>query len=169
MAGAPAVLNINFVLDCLKQNKLLDPKDYSLLDKSGENSYHFKLVDAVKRAKVNQGHLLKGQTIFITPDIRGGTQTYRDIIEVNGGRCTIFKGRSTSLAVANQDDNETTGFLYLISGTSKSETNLWPKFQEQAEAEGKKPRIVKTDWMLDIALSQKIRWDPSYEAKINES
>lgn len=172
MAGAPTILSINFALDCLTQDKLLNPKDYPLIDKVGEDSYHFKLADAVKRAKANQGHLLKGQTLFITQDVRGGPQTYRDIIEVNGGKCTVFKGRSTSLAIAEQSEDEMTdpnGFLYLISGTSKPETNLWPKFQEQVEAEGREARIVKTDWMLDIALSQKIRWDRSYEAKADES
>ena len=165
MAGAPTLLSLEFVRQCLKQNKLLRPADYPLIDKAGEKTYHIKITDAVKRAKANKGRLLKGQTIYITQDVKGGPDTYRDIIETNGGNCVVFKGRTNSLSAAIQDTetSELDSYVYLLSGESKAEEVLWPKFREQAEVIRRKARVVKTDWMLDLALSQHIRWDRTYE------
>ena len=166
MAGAPTVLSVDFVKQCLRLNKLLRPADYPLVDKAGEKTYHTKIIDAVKRAKANKGQLLKSQTIYITQDVKGGPDTYRDIIEINGGKCVIFKGRATSLSATIQDRKEMSeldSHVYLISGDSKAEEVLWPKFREQAEGTKRKARVVRTDWMLDLALSQHVRWDKTYE------
>ena len=110
---------------------------------------------------------MKSQRIHVTENIHGGFETYKSIIEANGGRCFLYRARSgTFIPVAgNQSDseNEDPEFAYLISGASEAETKLWPKFRQMARESNRVPRIVKTDWMLDLALSQQVRWDDSYE------
>lgn len=133
------------------------------------------------RAKVNRGHLLKKYTIYCTESIHGGFDTYKSIIEANGGKCLVFRARASSIVSARGgglDGHEDDGvpispeYLYLLSGVTHEEVRLWAKFRQIAQGNGMIPRIVRTDWVIELALSQRIGWNEAYEltdkdAKVN--
>ena len=62
------------------------------------------------------------------------------------------------------DDSEPSQpeYLYLVSGTSHEEAKLWPKFRQMVAGSGKNPRIVRNDWLLNTALSQRHEWREYY-------
>lgn len=164
MARAPIVLSADFVDQCLAQNKVLRADDYILNDVDGEKRLGFKLADATTRAKENKGRLLRGYNIYCTEVIRGGFDSYKSIIEANGAKCMLYRGRAGSIAASragggddDYDDVEEE-YMYLISGVSPEEKKLWPKFRTMVQGVGKVPRIVRSDWMLDLALRQEVRW-----------
>ena len=170
LAHSPVILSTDFVNDCLSENKRLEPEQYLLQDIEGENRMDIKLSDSLARAKVNKGQLLHGYSIYCTENIHGGFETYRSIAEANGGKCLLYRARAGSSATMRADPNEDTdspevggpGYVYLISGTSSDEAKLWPKFQQMMEGTGKKPLVVRHDWILDLALSQKHQWREMY-------
>jgi len=53
--------------------------------------------------------------------------------------------------------------LYLLSGILPDQVKLWHRFRRMATDVGKRPRIVQVNWLLDIAMSQEIRWKDEYE------
>ena len=172
MAYAPMVLSTDFLDDCLEQRKLVRPEDYILRDPEGEKRHSLKLKDVSKRAKANKGRLLRGQAVYCTEHVYGGFDTYKSIIQANGGRGLLYRARAGSITSAkagyldstdDDDEPEEPEHVYLISGGKAEEQKLWPKFSQMVESIWKVPRIVRTDWMLDLALSQEIRWDESYE------
>lgn len=177
MAKAPIVVSTRFVEECIAENEALDPEQYLLEDPEGEKRYHLSLPEAVKRARANRGHLLWGLTVYCTDHVHGGFETYKSIVEVNGGRCLLFRARPGSITstktgfvgdeveVAHCEEPK---YVYLISGTTLQDEKLWTKFREMVQNVGKHPRIVKTDWMLDLALSQEKRWDTMYEMTNND-
>lgn len=170
LAQGPIILSTNFVDDCLSQNKLLEPKDYLLQDTEGEKRMGFKLSDALARAKTNKGQLLQGYSMYCTDIIHGGFETYKTIAEVNGGKCLVYRARAGSTATlrAGQDEEADVsepgdpGYVYLISGSTPEEAKLWPKFRQMIEGVGKKPLVVRQDWILDLALSQQHAWRDLY-------
>ena len=170
LAHAPVILSTRFVEDCLSQNKRLEPEDYLLQDTEGEKRMGFKLTDSLGRAKSNKGRLLQGYVVFCTENIHGGFETYRSIAQVNGGKCLLYRARAGSTATLRAGEEEETdgpeagssGYVYLISGTTPEEAKLWPKFQQMIEGMGKSPLVVRHDWILDLALSQKHQWRDVY-------
>ena len=161
MAKGPSLVSTEYVDQCLARNMLLQPEDYPLKDEEGERQYRMKLPEALKRARSNQGRLLDHQSIYVTESVRGGFDIYKAIVEANGGTCILFKGRAGLLLSADDDSHKRVD-VYLISGSTASEAKLWPKFLKMANQAGRAGRIVKNDWLLDIALSQEIRWDDDY-------
>ena len=170
LAHAPVVISTDFVDECLESNELLDVDDYLLRDPDGEARIGHKLSDALVRAKANKGKLLKGVVVYATEAIHGGFDTYKAIVEVNGGTCLLYRARAGPHSAARTDpedsdaqhDKDMATNLYLISGTTPAEVKLWPRFREMAEEIGKVPRIVRNDWMLNLALSQQIQWREGY-------
>ena len=164
------VISTDFVDECLESNELLDPEAYHLDDPEGEARIGHKLSDALVRAETNKGKLLRGMTVYATEAIRGGFDTYKAIAEVNGGTCLLYRGRAGPLTAARTDpndsdidsDNDMAENVYLLSGATPAEAKLWPKFRDMAQAIGKNPRIVRNDWMLNLALSQMIQWRDVY-------
>ncbi len=156
--------------DCLSQNKRLDPEDYLLQDTEGEKQLGFKLHDCLARAKSNKGQLLQGYSIYCTENIRGGFESYRSIVEVNGSKCLLYRARAGSTATLRAGLDEETdgsepgsrGYVYLISDTTPEDAKLWPKFRQMIEGLGRKPLVVRHNWLVDIALSQKYQWRESY-------
>ncbi len=169
MARAPKVLSTDFVDQCLAQNKMLPPNDFILNDVEGEKRLGFKIADATTRAKENKGRLLRGYTIYCTENIRGGFDSYKSIVEANGGKCLLYRARAGSIAASRADGGEENKdyaeaeYVYLVSGASPEEKKLWPKFRTMVKGVGKVPRIVGSDWMLDLALRQEVRWLNGYE------
>lgn len=172
LAHAPIVLSTDFIDDCLHSNERLDPNSYLLKDAEGEGRIGHKLSDALVRAKQNKGRLLQGMQIYVTEAIHGGFETYKAIVEVNGGKCFLYRARAGSHTAPrantddsdadDNDDNERFRNVYLISGTTPAEAKLWPRFRQMVEAKGKAPLVVRNDWMLNIALSQEIHWKDHY-------
>jgi len=59
-----------------------------------------------------------------------------------------------------EDDGNT---LYLISEPKKTEVTLWKKFNELAATHNMTPRIVKTEWLLFVAMAQYIHYKEEWE------
>ena len=43
LAYAPVIMHTDFVDSCLKQNELLDPRDFPLVDKTAESKFHISM------------------------------------------------------------------------------------------------------------------------------
>lgn len=145
---------------------------FRLKDQEREELWDIDLIDAVRRARQNQCRMLKGWQIFCTDKVNGGFEAFNDIIHANGGKCFLYKGR-LQMTVSKRalredipeeswgdDDGDT---LFLISGDSPQEKKIWPEFKKMANAAKMEPKIVKPDWLLDIALRQRIWWNPEWE------
>jgi hypothetical protein len=167
IAQGPAILSTQYLEACLEEKTLLPPEDYLLEDKAGESRYGIQVDDVVERAKANRGRLLRGQPLWVTEGLDKTYESYRSIIEANGGTCSLFRGRAGSIAtrtasVGDEDEGESEDHAVLISGSAPADARLWPKFCEMATGAGLVPRIVKTDWLLDLALTQQIQWKEDY-------
>lgn len=166
------VISTDFIDDCLAKNEWREPEDYILDDRAGEERVGFKLSEAVGRAKRHRGQLLRGMPIYCTETVKGGFDVYKAIIEANGGRCLLYKGRSGSIAalkvVGHEEDPDAMevdepDFVYLVTGKTAAEVALWHKFRQMVQGSEKLPRIVQTDWLLNTALRQELHWDDIYE------
>ncbi|KAL9604469.1 MAG: hypothetical protein Q9219_000434 [cf. Caloplaca sp. 3 TL-2023] len=171
LAHAPMVISTDFVDDCLAKDDRLEPGDYLLNDPAGEERLGFELDAALSRARNHRGRLLRGTTIFCTEPVKGGFDTYKAIIDANGGKCLLYKARASSAtakAAGAEENSEGIAegeldYIYLISGMSPAEKVLWSKFRSMVHEAGKRPRIVETDWLLNTALRQELHWDNGYE------
>lgn len=159
VSHAPIILNSKYVDDCLNQNSRLDPAQYILKDHEYEESSGYTMAEALSRAETNKGQLLKDFSLFCTEAIHGGFDTYKAIAEVNGGTCLLYRGRagSTQIKLAHpQEAADGSNDVYLFTGTTPDEARLWPKFRQMAESNGKTPKILRHDWLLHMALSQRV-------------
>lgn len=177
LANAPLVVDSKYLDTVLKQNKL--PAQPSLLsDRDGEERMGFRIDDALKRAEVNKHKLFRGWNIYITKDIPGTFDTFKNIVTLNGGDAFMYQGR-TALKKRSKEQDETKageerenqggddeyGHVYLVSGISGPEQKVWKSFREAAVEEGVEPRIVKADWLLNAAMSQRVAWKDMWELK----
>ncbi|KAL8942750.1 MAG: hypothetical protein Q9216_001498 [Gyalolechia sp. 2 TL-2023] len=172
LAHAPIVISTDFVDDCLAKDERLEPDDYLLNDPAGEERLGFVLSEAMSRAKNHRGRLLRGMTIYCTEPVKGGFDTYKAIIEANGGTCLLYKARASSATASKptgqEEDSEGMAedeieYIYLVSGTSPAEIPLWSKFRSMVHTAGKHPRVVETDWLLNSALRQQLHWNEGYQ------
>lgn len=169
LAHAPVVISTDFIDACLSENRAMDPRDYPLVDADGETRQGSTLDDAIARAKANKGKLLRGHTIYVTEAVHGGFDTYKSIVEVNGGKCMLYRARAGSTIRAGLDDDSDASDsgqaenIYLISGTTAEEGKLWPRFRQMVEGMGRIPVIAHTDWLLFMALNQdRTYWRDAY-------
>lgn len=169
VAHAPIILSTDYIDDCLKENRRLDPEDYHLQDEDGEKRLGNKLTDSIDRAKRNKGRLLQDFTIYCTEGVHGGFDTYKAIVEANGGKCLLYRARAGLNATARagtQDklDSESgkADKMYLISSSGPEDAKLWPKFRQMVQGIGKVPMVVRNDWIVDMALSQELQWHDVY-------
>lgn len=166
------IINVDFITQCLKKDQLLDPNDFILEDKAAESKYGFSLEEARSRAKVNKNKLLRGHNVYCVESIRGGFEAFKSIVEINGGECALFRARVAMSSHHRPDSDEsddeeerrsTSKEVYLLSSTQPDQVKLWPRFRQMVRDVGKVPRIVRVDWLLDIAMSQELRWKDEYE------
>lgn len=174
LAAAPTLVSSSYLDYALKYNKLPPPDKHLLQDRTFEKHHKFQLSEALDRAQQNKHRLLKDWAIFCTQAVSGGFDTYKDIVEANGGKCLLWDGRTTKISASkrsinaeaeesqNQEEDEG-DVLYLISEPKKSEFKLWEKFRELAKKHDMIPRIVKTEWLLFVAMAQFVHWDPEWE------
>jgi hypothetical protein len=171
LAYSPTILTVDFVTDCILKNTLLNPDEYLLEDPDSEKRYNFSLNHARARARLNKNGLLQGKTIYCVETIHGGFDAFKSIIETNGGHCALFRGRPGMMLgsrrtvdeIGQQDTATDREEVFLISGTDKSHVKLWSRFRTMAQDSRKVSRIVRADWLLDIAMSQEWRWSDSLE------
>jgi len=175
MAYAPLVLSTAFLDACLATHKLLKATNYLLSDPDGEQRHGVHLKEVAARSKRIKGGLFKGQSIYCTEHVYGGFDTYKRLVEVNGGKCMLFRGRAGAIpgkargmGGGSVDADGEEDVVYLISGTKLEEQRLWAKFRSMVDAVGKVPRVVRTDWMLDAALRQEVRGMEGYEVSASD-
>ncbi|KAG8533347.1 uncharacterized protein KY384_002130 [Bacidia gigantensis] len=169
IAHGPSIISTNFIDDCLGSNRCLDPNEYLLHDQAYEKQSGYRLADALFRAKANKGHLLKGCTIYCTESVHGGPDTYKAITEANGGKWMLYRARAGSNQVLRagsvevpSDTEAKPEHIYLVSGTTPEEGKLWQRFRQMADSNNKIAKIVRHDWLLQMALSQHILSGDSY-------
>ncbi|KAF1989386.1 hypothetical protein K402DRAFT_350247, partial [Aulographum hederae CBS 113979] len=178
LASAPRAVSTEWLDYAISHKELPGLDEYPLVDLSSEEKYELSLEKSLKRAKGNNKHLLRGYQIFCTEGVQGGFETYKDIIEANGGTCMMYKGRNMKLTKRSFDskkgvDAEETirpsqggddgNTLYMISGDKPSEKTQWPKFREMAAKADMTPKVVMADWILFVAMSQEVRWEEKWE------
>ncbi|KAF2264506.1 hypothetical protein CC78DRAFT_580288 [Lojkania enalia] len=175
LASAPILVSTSYLDYAIRTGKLPPPEKHLLKDPAFEKEHGFRLDEALERAKQNKRHLLKNWTIFCTNQVTGGFDTFKEIIQANGGKVHQWEGRTTTINAAkrsidfsdeevsqNQEEDEG-DVLYLISEPNKKEIPLWVKFRELAKKHDMIPRIVKTEWLLFVAMAQYVHWDPAWE------
>jgi hypothetical protein len=174
LACAPILVSTSYLDSALKNNKLPPPEKHLLEARDFEAANGFRMSEAMERAKQNKHRLLKDWTIFCSQNVAGGFDTYKDIIEANGGKCAMWKGRTTSITASKRSNNPSTeesqnqkedegDVLYLISDPDKREFTNWAKFRELAQKHDMVPRIVKTEWILCVAMAQYVHWKDDWE------
>lgn len=163
LAYGPEIVSTAFLDHCLENKEVPDLDEYELVDEEGEAKIGFELAESIELAKENKRRLLKGWQIFVTEKITGGFQTYKDIIEVNGGTCCMFKAKTNMGVAKNKLDGQSDEELFLVSGMSTEERKLWEPFKAMARKAEMVPRIVRSDWLLNVTMAQKIHWDDDWE------
>ena len=167
LAAGPTIVSADFIETCVKDGEVPDVDNFLLKDKENEKKFKLKLQDAVSRARANKRHLLRRVPIYCTQEIPNEPSTYKAIVESNGGLFYEYKGRggATIKPVSPEDDDGPAEPVYLLTGERPEEKRLWPKFTEMAKAGNMIPRIVRTEWLLDVAMSQQLKWNDSYMVK----
>lgn len=173
LAYSPVIVGTEFVTQCLKKDELLEPNDFPLVDKTAEHRFSFSLKEAAIKAKKNKNKLLQGYHIYCVETIRGGFDAFKSIVDANGGNCRLFKGRVVHKLQQPESDDEDNGSerdlrdqeVYLLSSVTPEHERLWGRFRQMVQEIGKTPRIVRVDWLLDIAMSQEVHAADQYELK----
>lgn len=167
LATGPVIVSSEFIDACIRDAKLPDAQSFLLRDQDNEKKFKLKLQDAVTRAKVNKRSLLRCVPVYCTAEIPNGPETYKSIVESNGGIFSIYRARggSTIKPTKPEEDDGPPEPVYLLTGTRPEERKLWEKFSEMAKAGNMIPRIVVHEWLLDVAMSQQLRWSEKYLAR----
>jgi len=165
LASGPTIVSADFIDACLKDGEIPEMKDFLLKDPASEKKFKLKLHDIVTRAKANKRSLLRRVPVYCTAAIPNGSDTYKAIVEANSGMFKIFDGKPTIKPTNPEDDDGPAEPVYLLTGTRPDERKLWPKFTEMAKAGNMIPRIVSSEWLLDVAMSQQLKWSNVYLAK----
>jgi hypothetical protein len=172
MAYAPTIISTDFIDKCLEKDELLNPEDFLLHDKVNEKRFHISLAQSQKRAKENRNKLFQGRTLYCVENINGGFDTFKSIIEANGGHCNVYRGRPGTMVPSRRADSETNSAdeaaqadVFLISGQDRDQERLWSRFRQMAEGSRKTPRIVRSEWLVESALAQQILPVGSHELR----
>ncbi|KAL4920238.1 BRCT domain-containing protein [Aspergillus aurantiobrunneus] len=166
LAYGPVIVQVDFITQCLKKNELLNPDEFLLNDKEAEKRFGLSLEQSKANAKTNRNKLLRGYHIYCVESIRGGFEAFKSIVDANGGECNLFRGRVSYQAPREESDDEKQPSwkeVYLLSSVAAEHQKLWPRFRQLVQSMGKTPRIVRVDWLLDMAMSQQPRDAEGYE------
>lgn len=166
LARGPDIINSSFIDACLEAGERVKVEDYKLADKTNEKKLGIKLEKSIARARENKGRLLWGIPVYCTKDIKGGADSYRPIAEANGAIFKTFTGRGASTIKPTKPDEDAGGQepVYLLTSNSKAEKDLWPRFEKMVRDGNMEPRIVTADWLLQVAMSQELKFDKKYLA-----
>ena len=133
-----------------------------------EKKFGISLKVAQERAKENQRQLLAGRTVFVMENVVGGFQNFKTIVDVNGGTCYQYTGRKGTMvpsrrAESEKDDDPENVAILISNPEPVNEKSLWSRFRQMAEGSRKTPKVVKSDWLLETAMCQKIQPTAKYE------
>lgn len=167
LATGPVIVSSEFIDTCIRDGELPDTHDFLLHDEDSEKKFKLKLPDAISRAKANKRSLLRCVPVYCTAEIPNGPETYKAIVESNGGIFSVYRARggSTIRPTKPEEDDGPPEPVYLLTGTRPEERKLWDKFTEMAKAGNMIPRIVTHEWLLDVAMSQQLKWNDRYLAR----
>lgn len=167
LARGPEVISSDFITACLESGKVQDVDDYILKDEENEQRFGVTIETAVSRARANRGRLLWGVPVYCTADIKNGVDCYQAIAEANGAIFKVYRARSGTTikpTKPEEDGDAPPEPVYLLTSQSAAERLLWPKFEEMAKNGNMEPRIVVSDWLLDVAMKQELTFNPKYLA-----
>jgi hypothetical protein len=166
LATGPTIVSSDFIDTCIHEGEVPPVEDFQLRDQENEKRFGLKLKDVVSRARANKRNLLRRVPIYCTAEIPNGSDTYKAIVESNGGMFSVYRARGgpTIKPTSPEEDEGEPDPVYLITGARPEERRLWPKFVEMAEAGNMIPRIVTSEWLLDVAMSQQLKWNDKYLA-----
>lgn len=158
------VLSSTWIEQCLDTKQVPDPEEYILRDKENEKRFGLKLEASIRRAQENNGQLLSGIPIYCTAGIKNGTESYQAIAEANGAIFMVYGPRSGStIRPTNPEDDEGgPDPVYLLSTSTPEEKKLWKRFEEMARRGNMEPRVVASDWLLDVVMKQEVSFDKKY-------
>ncbi|KAI8950372.1 BRCT domain-containing protein [Xylaria longipes] len=158
------VLSSTWIEQCLDTKQVPDPEKYILRDKENEQRFGLKLENSIQRAQENNGQLLSGIPIYCTAGIKNGTESYQAIAEANGAIFMVYGPRSGStIRPTNPEDDEGgPDPVYLLSTSTPEEKKLWKRFEDMARRGNMEPRVVASDWLLDVVMKQTISFDKKY-------
>lgn len=165
LARGPTVVSSDFVEKALETGVVPPVEDYILKDSSAEEKYDIRLDRSVARAKANRGRLLQGIPIYCTEKVRNGPESFRTVAVANGAIFKIYRARSGTTikpTTAEEDGNAPPEPVYLLSGTTPEEKQMWLRFIDMAEKGHMEPRIVSPDWLLDVAMAQQVRFNKKF-------
>lgn len=165
LARGPDVINSSFITACIETGKRPNVKDYRLVDKANEAKFGVSIEKAVSRARANRGRLLWGIPIYCTAEIQNGVEAFKSIAEANGAIFKVYRARSGTTikpTTVEEDGGADPEPVYLLSGMSPAEVQMWPRFEEMAHKGHMEPRIVMSDWLLDVAMRQEVSFDEKY-------
>ncbi|KAM7216172.1 hypothetical protein V8F06_008472 [Rhypophila decipiens] len=168
LARGAEVINSDFVTACLEDGKVPEVEEFILQDQESEQRFGVTLETAVSRARANKGRLLWGVPVYCTADIKNGSDNYQTIAEANGAIFKVYRARSGTTikpTKPEEDGGAPPEPVYLLTSQSPAERNLWPKFEEMARNGNMEPRIVVSDWLLDVAMRQELTFEKKYLAK----
>lgn len=159
-------MSTDFIDTCLQENKVPDVGGFLLKDAANEKKFKLKLKDVILRAKGNKRSLLRGTPIYCTSEIVNKPETYKAIVRANGGDFFEYRGKGGATIKPTKPEEDVGGPepVYLLTGLKPEEKKLWPRFAEMAENGNMIPRIVHAEWLLDVAMSQQLKWSDSYLA-----
>lgn len=160
LARAPIIVSTSWISACLSSSTIADTTPHLLHDPAGEQKLNVVLSESLARARANAGQLLAGQTIYCAPNVHGGFETYRKIVEANGGVCVAFRMGKRVVAAEGGEER-----WVLLSSDEEGDRKLWGAFARMVKGAGvgAVPVVVKTDWLLDAAMGQEVRWGGGYE------
>ena len=166
LATGPTIVSSNFIDICLQEGEVPPVEKFPLRDHENEKRFGLKLKDVIARARANKRSLLRRVPIYCTAEVNNGPETYKAIVESNGGMFSVYRARGgpTIKPTSPEEDEGEPDPVYLISGLRPEERRLWPKFAEMAKAGNMIPRIVSPEWILDVAMSQQLKWHEKYLA-----
>ncbi|KAI0483533.1 BRCT domain-containing protein [Xylaria cf. heliscus] len=158
------VLSSTWIEQCLDTKQVPDPENYILRDKENEKRFGLKLETSIQRAQENHGRLLSGIPIYCTAGIKNGTESYQAIAEANGAIFMVYGPRSGSTIrpTKPEDDEGGPDPVYLLSTSTPEEKKLWKRFEEMARRGNMEPRVVASDWLLDVVMKQEVSFDKKY-------
>lgn len=167
------VLSTDFIDSCLEADRLLDPRDFELDDKENEKRLGVSLKLSRDRAKKNQNRLLQGLSIYCTESIHGGFETFKTIVEANGGRCMLWRNRKNAIIPSTRAESEAStdtddSIVYLLSDKKEGNQSLCDRFRDMAHKSRKTPRIIDPDWLIESAMSQKLLPTTTYDIESGE-
>ncbi|KAI1429886.1 hypothetical protein F5Y12DRAFT_795450 [Xylaria sp. FL1777] len=167
LSKGAVVLSSTWIEECLDTKQVPEPGDYILKDTENEKRFGLELETSMERAQENNGRLLAGIPIYCTSGIKNGTESYQAIAEANGAIFMVYGPRSGStIRPTNPEDDEGGPEpVYLLSTSMPEEKKLWKKFEDMARRGNMEPRVVASDWLLDVVMKQEDSFDEKYLVK----